>query len=333
MSETEFNGAAVETPTVTPDHSDAIDTIIYAAIDRAEAAAADSNDDATPATTSAGSAAQPDSTSIVRGRIPAERHHEILTRTRGEYDSRIADLQRQLDAANLPEVRQRLELVQIAERDPARFVSILAHHPEYRQLLGLAPKADEDPRPGPDITAYDGSTGYSEAGLAALLDWQTRQTTKSLEGRLKPLLDRHDQEQQWSAATERAKSKLAEAEKWPHFNEFRDAIKKHYLENNGVTLEQAYQRTVVPLLHAKAELNEARANWPGFKDNEDKIRKRFLADNTSTLQSAYEAIVPQQQREADRTDTGKGTHFAVRWEDNVDRAIRRSIARLKGGAR
>jgi hypothetical protein len=315
--------AAVETSTVTPDHGDAIDTVIYAAIDRAEGAA-DSNDDAIPrATSSAASADQTDSTPLVRGRIPAERHQEILARTRGEYDAQIADLQKQLDAANLPEVRQRLELMQIAEADPARFVSILAHHPQYAAFLGLAPKSDE--RPGPDVENPDGTIGYSEQGLQALLEWQQRQTLKPL----RPLIDRHEHEQQWQAATERAKAKLAEAERWPHFGEFRDAIKKYYLENKGVTLEQAYQRTVVSQLSAKAQLNEARATWPGFKTYEEKIRAKFLGDDKATLRSAYESVVGPDQREVDRSDVGISGPV---WEDNVDKAIRRSIARLKGGA-
>jgi hypothetical protein len=212
-------------------------------------------------------------------RIPRERHEQILTGLREEHEKTIqtlkTDYEQQLGAA-----RTQLQLLDIADKDPDRFLDALAQaDPRYAERLafrrtngnGHAP-ASPQPEPGaemplPDGTLGDGTGGYTMDGIRALLDWQAAQVRRDIEQKLEqrygPVLQKHEADAALQAATTRVAAKLQDAiQNWDGFAEAQGDIAKALRADPRLDLFGAYRQVVFPKLKA----------------DRDRIRSEVLAE-------------------------------------------------------
>lgn len=90
-------------------------------------------------------------------------------------------------------------LERMADSDPDKYVQLLAAaNPAYKKYVqqvgveaaaaALAPKAD--PMPPPDTKYADGSEGYSQQGLQALLSWHSKQVEQNTTTRIQSEYDK-----------------------------------------------------------------------------------------------------------------------------------------------
>lgn len=227
-------------------------------------------------------------------RIPYSRVKKIVAKA--ENDAKEA-LRKQLEGEFTPKYTDietkvkdyegRLEKVaqfeQILERDPQTFLGMLSKHPSYKaffdqinQLVSSQmpqqPQSGQrdpqtgrfvqgpavDPMPQPDKQFPDGTLGYSEEGLGALMDWNARNVEQrvisKVEQRYAPI------EQDWQAQRRREElmpqieRQITEARQWDRFAELEPEIIQVLQQNPTMNLERAYmhtyQKNVVPKLAA-----------------------------------------------------------------------------------
>jgi hypothetical protein len=205
---------------------------------------------------------------LAQPHIPVNRHKAVLTRARREAEAKVAEINAKYEALKQfesPDVQEKLQALDIAERDPRRFAQALLTDENFaaifRELVGqAAPQQAPPPQqvageaPGPDITLPDGSQTYSVEGLQKLLDYNLEQrmgkVNKDFDERLKPFQQ---------IAEERRQSQM---------------------------LEQAKQQ-MLPVLE------EARKTLPQFKENEGELRAWLEqpANSRKTLHEAWIAVV------------------------------------------
>lgn len=187
---------------------------------------------------------------------------------------------------------------QVLEKDPQTFLGMLAQHPTYKpffdeinQLVAAqqqapvqgaqqggmvrdpqtgrfvqqtqAPAADAMPQP--DKQYADGSVGYSEQGLAALLEWNARnvenRVTQRIEQRYAPIEQDWQTQRRIAEMTPHVERQIAEARTWDRFTELEPEVIQLLKTNPQMSLDraymQAYQKNVVPKM--AADRNKLRA--------------------------------------------------------------------------
>ncbi len=116
--------------------------------------------------------------------------------------------------------------------------------------------------PEPDEELADGSKVYSIQGLQRVLDWRAQQIEakiskqfedkyKSLQERYEPIANDWQTQRRLEAAKPFVEKKLAEAQKWPLFNENEEEITKVLMKDKNISLEAAYRTVVFPKLLAE----------------------------------------------------------------------------------
>lgn len=227
---------------------------------------------------------------VKRGPIPFDRHEAVLTKTRNAHKAELDAVNGKLATLSWAEkegIRDRLDAMGLAETNPEAFMKILAAlNPAYEKLLAGAPQPAKtvpaaetsdasDPQPKPDVQNDDGSLGYSEKGLRALIRWEAREEMRDrYEARLKPIEDREktarereEGQARWDESLSRQKETLAGAHKnWSGFTEHFADIKAYLTANKRASLHDAYISAVVPKLVSSSKGAEAAA------------RKQVLAD-------------------------------------------------------
>lgn len=193
------------------------------------------------------------------GREAALKEFEPKLAQHAEYENRINEIG---------------QVEQIMFHDQPRFISILRTIPGYAELLDPKPAATpatpaSETRPGPDT-----ENGYSVEGLDKLLQWQASQTAKQLQStydeKLKPILDKHAQEQHIEQMRPKIQKQMAEAAKWDGFTENMPEILAALKADPGTSLESAYIKVVIPKL---------KADEPKIRE---KVLKELKAAPTST---------------------------------------------------
>lgn len=220
-----------------------------------------------------------ESSSGRENRIPYSRVTKIVDKARKEVEStwtpKVTELEAKVKEYE-PKVKDYEDrLTKVAEfenvmlKDHKQFLNMLYTIPGYKEIFDsmVTPAADTtitpvDPTadmPQPDQKLSDGSTVYSMEGLKKLMSWQAAQVeakvAKEFEGKLSettgkyaPLLEKYQAEQQIQAAIPKIQADIAEARKWPQFNENEADIIKALQADRKLSLEGAYRQVVVPKL-------------------------------------------------------------------------------------
>lgn len=141
---------------------------------------------------------------------------------------------------------------------PAEFLSMLISKvPGYAEVFSqinqsLAPNAGN--KAGSDFSAdyqlEDGTPFYSDAKMKAILKAHADQVEARLAERYKPIEERFRQEQRQQAMMPAIRAQLAEAVKWPLFNESQNEILAVLKADQKISLEGAYRQVVMPKLAA-----------------------------------------------------------------------------------
>jgi hypothetical protein len=214
---------------------------------------------------------------LAQPHIPVNRHKAVLTRARREAEKQVAEINAKYEALKhfeSPDVQERLNALEVAEKDPRRFAQALASDPTFapifQELFAQAqPQAQPVPQqvageaPGPDITLPDGSQTYSVEGLQKLLDYNLKQrmetVNKDFEERLKPfaqIAEERRQAQMLEQAKQQMLPVLEEARKTlPQFKE-NEAEMRTWLEqpaNSRKTLHEAWFAVVFPKINKSQE--------------------------------------------------------------------------------
>jgi hypothetical protein len=220
----------------------------------------------------------PEVTERLPGRLPLARHEKIVQNLRAEHDAAIQKMKAEHEEAikqQLTPYQQQRELLDIADRDPERFLQALASaDPRYRERLAPVLAAIEQASsgnghdapigemPAPDVQLADGTTGYSPEGLDRLLKWNAQQVESRLAKQFEPLLQEYQSRQATTAALHRVNAQLERAMKLPGFNEQQKQIAAAMRADKSLSLLEAYVQVVVP----------------GMQPNKDKMRQELLAE-------------------------------------------------------
>lgn len=217
-------------------------------------------------------------------RIPYSRVKKIVAKREKELEASFTPKLTELETkakdyeGKLTQVTSQVaEFEKVMVNDHERFTNMLLSIPGYKEFLEkkFAPSAPATPTqptaaevaaidpstemPQPDQKLSDGTMVYSMDGLKSLMAWQQAQTerkvTTGYEAKLKELSERYAPiEQQWQAqqriqaAIPHVQAQIAEARKWPQFNENEDEIAKVLTADPKLTLESAYRQVVFPKL-------------------------------------------------------------------------------------
>jgi hypothetical protein len=200
-------------------------------------------------------------------RIPYARVQKIIAAQR---EKAAAEIKQQYAQFEAPAFKERMQALELAERDPETFVRALAQAPQFREIFAslAQPQAAEQPaaagaqaptaEPQPDLMLQDGTVTYSAQRLNEVMQYREAKMQKLLDERLAPVQQIEQERQlmqQWDGAVQR-------------------------------------QRTVI---------EDARANWAGFKDAENQIRDLIAANPSLTLEGAYrQAVLPKLQADRDK---------------------------------
>ena len=168
------------------------------------------------------------------------------------------------------------EFEKVMANDPKTFLGILSQFPAYKPFFDyleqLSGKEEEttkatptkpvidpaDPRPEPNKPLADGTKVYDMDGLQALLDWQSRNVEKrvlstvekTVSQRLAPTEQERQQKEYLAKVLPIIDNQIAEARKWPMFNESEPEITKALEADKNLSLEGAYRQVVLPKLIA-----------------------------------------------------------------------------------
>lgn len=242
-----------------------------------------------------------------RAPMPMDRHEAVLSNERRKNEAAIKVYQ---DKYETPQVKMRLEAIEIAEKDVKRFVDILDGDPRYKEEFqrryGTAvPAAKVEPEvpvvaaeaPKPNVIFEDGRLGYDEKGAQELAKFHANEVENKLRKELDAL-------------------KTAVA-----------PVTKSY-----ETTEQGQKDYTESVARQRVLLTNARANWKGFTENEAAIRTYVLdpANKGVSLEQAYQNVVVSKLFE---TDAEKETRIRAQTEDNIRRqAAAGSAVPAAGGA-
>ena len=251
------------------------------------------------------------------GRIPTDRHEKIVAGMRTEHEQALTKVRAEAEA-QLGEARQQLQLLQIADTDPARFLDALVRaDPRYAQLIAqrggngnghapqpsptAAPVAAEMPQPNARLA--DGSVGYDLDGLKALMDWNAAQVEQRVLKQFAPVLEDHQAREATSAAIGRVTAQVEQAQQWDGFNENQKEIAAALRADRSLSLEGAYRRVVMSKLKA----------------SRDTMRAELLAEINGKPKTVT-------------TTNPSGTPPPTATSDDLQSIIRASISNLRGQA-
>jgi hypothetical protein len=208
-----------------------------------------------------------------RGPVPLDRHEAALesarSEARAERDHALQQLRQEHDQ-QLAEARTKLQLLDIADKEPERFLAALKQaDPRYAELLARAQAQAEHhngngtagPRPGPDRRFDDGSLGYSDERLDALMEWNAKRAEERAEQRIlerfKPIEDAHLADQQIRQSIGRVRVQVETAVRdWPGFAENQVEIAAALGTNRTWQLADAYRHVVLGKAHKDTALRE-----------------------------------------------------------------------------
>jgi hypothetical protein len=202
------------------------------------------------------------------GVLPLHRHETILANARAEADRRVETVKQEYEA-RLGLHQTQLQALEVADKDPKRFLEALVEaDPRYAELIGPAVRGGSgrgsaptiDPgaeMPQPDVQQPDGSFAYSQAGLQKLLQWQAAQTESRLAERYKPIEETFRAEQAVRTALPRVRQRIADAEQWPGFADGQNDIASAMLADKRLSLEGAYIKVVIPRLQQSRDTMRA----------------------------------------------------------------------------
>lgn len=234
-------------------------------------------------------------------KITQKAENEASERVRGEYVPKITEFETKIKdyEAKVTDYEGRLtkvaEFEQVMEKDPVRFIGMLAsHYPQYAQIFGPlyeqakpeepkteVPDPAAAPRPEPDVDMPDGSKAYSMEGLDKLNAWNRAQAVAEarkvmraeIDAEFKPIRDREEAQARINAALPQVEAQINEARKWAKFTENEDEIVKALNADQTLTLEGAYNKVVVPKL-----VQASTAVQTDTEELRKKIRAEVLAE-------------------------------------------------------
>jgi hypothetical protein len=225
-------------------------------------------------------------------RIPYSRVKKIIEKNERDVTARVTkDLEAKFGPGaaeateKIKDYETRLtrvaEFEQVMTQDPRQFLGMLSQLPAYKEFFDFvnrametqaatpavdpakaAPVAVSDEMPQPDRALADGSRVYSMDGLKALMEWQGAQVEKrvnqkwedTVNRRFGPMEKAYQSQEYMAKLVPEIDKQIAEARKWPNFNELEADVVKILNENNQISLEgayrQAYHASVVPKLTA-----------------------------------------------------------------------------------
>lgn len=277
---------------------------------------------------------------LKNGKIPVSRHQAVLTRERRKFEAQVKELESKYKPYEDPAFRNRVQAMEIAERDPDRFLQFLTSLPHYREridklveqrALQVAPApppaaVDDEKKPEPDRIEPDGSLGYSPEQAEKLAQYYARQAERKaqeriekLQAEVKPLVERHKVAALVKEAEIRQGQILNHARKyWEGFQEFEPEIKA-YIDaqppNVYVPLQDAYDAVVRPKLVARAQEREAQQKKLIEEERAKAVREYIEQLNAKSSQNT--TIVPGRLPAASATPAGEQS-----MEDIVRAAIR-----------
>lgn len=194
-------------------------------------------------------------------RIPYSRVKKIIEKREKDLEASFTPKLAESEA-KIKDYEGRLGQVAQFERvmreEPEKFVAMLKTLPQYQAIL--APKAQEatppaqaqpvDDMPQPDEKLADGSLVYSMEGLKALNAWNRAQARKEVMDEVQklygPIQQEWQQQQHLNAMVPQIQAQIAEARKWPLFNEHEADIVKALQADQRLSLEGAYRQVVIP---------------------------------------------------------------------------------------
>lgn len=277
---------------------------------------------------------------LKNGKIPVSRHQAVLTRERRKFETQLKELESKYKPYEDPAFRNRIQAMEIAERDPDRFLQFLTSLPLYREridklveqrALQIAPApppaaVDDEKKPEPDRIEPDGSLGYSPEQAEKLAQYYARQAERKaqeriekLQAEVKPLVEQHKVAALVKEAEIRQGQILNHARKyWEGFQEFEPEIKA-YIDaqppNVYVPLQDAYDAVVRPKLAARAQEREAQQKKLLEEERAKAVREYIEQLNAKSSQNT--TIVPGRLPAASATPAGEQS-----MEDIVRAAVR-----------
>jgi hypothetical protein len=232
------------------------------------------------------------------------REHERLLKSaeeklRADITARDARLQK-LAWAESEDAQSKIKALDIADTNPELFFNVLMQDSRYAALLDarlktLAPRPEAtaapaaSDRPKPDVLNPDGSLGYSEKGLAALLAFERAEAVREAEKRLSdkfdpiltPIIEERQAGEKFQAAKQRQAKNLQTArDTWAGFKEHEADIAQ-WLRSQWFSVVNG-QRVRNP---AKAHLGLMEAYQavvvPKFQADRTKMRDEILKEMTA----------------------------------------------------
>lgn len=222
-------------------------------------------------------------------RIPHSRVKQMVTkadketeaRIRAEYTPKVTEFETKVKdyETKVADYEGRLSQVakfeEILAKDPVQFLTMLYGQPQYQAYLrplfeAPAPQEQQAPTqqpsieadmPQPDQTLADGSKVYSMEGLTKLNTWNRAQAAKEarettlaeVDKKFGPIYNQWEQYQRVQSVLPKVQAQIAEARKWPQFNENEAAITDALKKDQGLSLEGAYRQVVLPVIQKAQE--------------------------------------------------------------------------------
>lgn len=170
-----------------------------------------------------------------------------------EYEGKIKGFEEEFKKVN--------EFRKLILEDPDKFIGMLKELPQYNERLTSGqtaqPVTPTDPSqdmPLPDETMADGTRSYSMEGIKKFSEWTRSQARKEVLDEVQKLYGPIQQEwqaqQQFQKIIPVVQAQIADARKWPLFNESEVDIVKALQSDPKMTLEGAYRVVVHPKLMA-----------------------------------------------------------------------------------
>jgi hypothetical protein len=212
----------------------------------------------------------------------------VLTKARKAAEAFEAKLKELEWATSVPDAKDRLAAIQIADTNPKLFAQVLLNDekfaPIFKELMGAAspaPAAAVPPaanaavaeKPQPDVLLPDGTLGYSQAVQDQLLAWHTQQLETKFGdmlqeklGKVDPILKEREAQTAYSKEVEKQKVIVAQARK--SLATVREAragdqgAAEQTRATRQMSLDEAYRTVVIPKMQA----------------DRDAMRKEILAE-------------------------------------------------------
>lgn len=232
------------------------------------------------------------------------REHEKLVKAaedklRGDITTRDERL-KALAWAESDDAKSKLKALDIADTNPELFFNVLMQDSRYAALLDarlktLVPsdtataKAAPSDRPKPNVLNADGSLGYNEEGLAALLAYERAQAVTEAEKRLSdkfdpilnPILEERKAGEDYRAAKQRQAVVLQGArQKWAGFKENEAAIAE-WLRSQWFTVVNGQRVRNPANTHLSLIDGYQAVVIPRFQADRTKIREELLKELTA----------------------------------------------------